>query len=144
MALCCNFGLSVWCMSCCFVAVIWAYDTWSFGVSRVAKLSPGEAPPPVCAAVYPVEGRDKDVFISIQSPTGNNSKLQDSWRWRNFPLPKLSPSTLSPGNRPPLVGRDARKCRDVRCIEVSQFEQFLQLMNVRPVLVSAPVLPLAP
>ena len=28
-------------------------------------------------------------------------KLQDSWRWRNFPLPELSRSKLSPGNPPP-------------------------------------------
>ena len=32
VAMWCNFGLSVWCMSCCFVAVIWAHGTWSFGV----------------------------------------------------------------------------------------------------------------
>ena len=28
---------------------------------------------------------------TIQRSPGNSSKLQDSWRWRNFPLLKLSP-----------------------------------------------------
>ena len=49
VAMCCNFGLSVWCMSCCFVAVIWAHGTWSFGDFKGGKLSPGEIPAPLYA-----------------------------------------------------------------------------------------------
>ena len=40
VAMCCNFGLSVWCMSCCFVAVIWAYGTYSFGDFKGGELFP--------------------------------------------------------------------------------------------------------
>ena len=54
-----------------------------------------------CAAVYQVEGGDRDVSVSIQSPAGDGSELQDSWRWRTFPIPKLFPSKLSPAPPPP-------------------------------------------
>ena len=63
-----------------------------------------------CSGVQ-AEGRDKEVYVgnmqwvcdwnaseisgTIQSPPGNISKLQDFWRWRKFPPPKLSPSKLS-------------------------------------------------
>ena len=79
-----------------------------------------------CAGVYQAEGSDKDVFgckmqwlcgwsalkirgaishqeISgtIQSPPGNDRKVQDYWRWRKLFVPKLSPSKLFPDNPPP-------------------------------------------
>ena len=45
----------------------------------------------------------QEIPRTIHSPPGNTSKLQDSWRWRNLPLLKVSPSKLSPGNPlPPL------------------------------------------
>ena len=58
-----------------------------------------------CAAVYQA---DKDVFVSIQSPPGNKSKLQDSRRWRKFPpsesIPaKVVPWRPSPPPAPPVI-----------------------------------------
>ena len=47
VAMCCNFELSVCCLSCCVVAVIWAYGTWSFGDFKGGKVVPGEIPPPL-------------------------------------------------------------------------------------------------
>ena len=41
-----NFGLSVWGMSCCFVAVIWAYGTWSFGDFKGGEIVPWRKSPP--------------------------------------------------------------------------------------------------
>ena len=43
----------------------------------------------------------QEIRGTIQSPPLNNSKLQDSWRWRKFPRPKLSASILSPAKPPP-------------------------------------------
>ena len=38
----------------------------------------------------------QEMSQAIQSPPVNNSKPQDSWRWRTFPLPKWSPGNLFP------------------------------------------------
>ena len=44
--------------------------------------------------------------MSIQSPPGNDSKLQDSRGWRHFSLSKVPPAELSPGKLiPPLLCR---------------------------------------
>ena len=54
-----------------------------------------------CRVAQDVESAHQEIRGTIQSPPGNSTKLQDSWKWRNFPLPKLSPSKLSPGKLVP-------------------------------------------
>ena len=46
-----------------------------------------------------------EISGTIQSLPENKSKLQDSWRWRNFPLPELSPSKLFPGEHSSFLYR---------------------------------------
>ena len=48
----------------------------------------------VCNIQWLCDWNALEIGGTIQSPPGYNSKLQDSWRCRNFPLLKLSPSTL--------------------------------------------------
>ena len=49
-----------------------------------------------CRVAQDFESAHREIRGTIQSPPGNNSKLQDSWRQRNLPLPKLSPGKLGP------------------------------------------------
>ena len=51
------------------------------------------------------------MVVSIQSPPGNHSRAQDSWRRRIFPLPKLCPSKLSPGKFIPPTVTPPSPCR---------------------------------
>ena len=49
-------------------------------------------------------GAHHEIRGTIQSLPENNNKLQNTWRWRNFPLPRQCPSKLSPGKLiPPTV-----------------------------------------
>ena len=48
-----------------------------------------------CRVAQDFESAHQEIRGTIQSPPGNNSKLQHFWR-RKFPLPKLSPLKLSP------------------------------------------------
>ena len=76
-----------------------------------------------CRVAQDFEIAQQEIRGTIQSLPGNNSKLQDSWRWRKFPLSKLSPSKLSPGKFvPPLYApRVVRATRNygwrLRCID---------------------------
>ena len=74
------------------LAALW-YDRQLFGGYLLCNLhagDPSKAP--------------GEISGTIQSPPGNNSKLQDS-SGENFPFGNYPPSNLSPGNPPPLCIR---------------------------------------